>query len=725
MANTLFIKLSCSILLLLAARSLSGQCSGCTTTYASSTGANVTVSSGQTICINSGVTLSGQVFLNGGQICNNGTINNLRLTGGLGRINNYGIIRDSESSIGFSGSVFVYCFSASQFSFASVSLNMTATDSLYFNLSSGANVYFANNLGASAKKLSIVNAGTFRVGNNLSVNNCRLQVINSGMLNIGSSVNLTNTGKKVISNTGTVTIDGNMDTGGNGSSTATVSIENGNKFFIAGGSACTMIAGKFRIKNSGTATFTVGTNLTISETTDSLMNDGNLEAEQNMSTGSGIMINSSTLTCGGSFTVGGGRLFNYNQALVANTILINAASEVKNYGLLSANRFDNSGKFRFGEQGLLQTVDYYHAAGDTIFGADPSVTDTMKFARIWISGYSLNTGHVTNNLLVFDESLVHSASNIDYGFDSVTTTGNISASVLFVRETGPPGNVGVILAPVRRNFFYATATASTYTIACGTPVTLNGGLFVPYSVYTPVGALYNSGTPIAVDAAYAVFTWSPGGATGQNTIVTPTGTTTYTVSVAYMGLTYTAPVTIHVIPITLSISGAPDIGFAIPDNVTLGATPSGGSPAYTYNWSPNAFFVNGTNNTLPNPQVSPNISVTYTVNVTDANGCPATGTVNLVAQPYAHLLNIPDGGHYLLFNNKLLFKYDGQYAATALVCNIYNKANTLITTGSFSSLVVNSGDNRYAYNASSLAAGYYTMEVINEKNEKLFLRFIR
>jgi hypothetical protein len=46
---------------------------------------------------------------------------------------------------------------------------------------------------------------------------------------------------------------------------------------------------------------------------------------------------------------------------------------------------------------------------------------------------------------------------------------------------------------------------------------------------------------------------------------------------------------------------------------TLSSTLAGGSPAYTYTWSNGSNF-SGTN-------VSPSVTTTYTLNISDANGC--------------------------------------------------------------------------------------------------------
>jgi hypothetical protein len=56
-----------------------------------------------------------------------------------------------------------------------------------------------------------------------------------------------------------------------------------------------------------------------------------------------------------------------------------------------------------------------------------------------------------------------------------------------------------------------------------------------------------------------------------------------------------------------------------------------------------------------------------------------------------------------------------------------NKQNVVISN--YSNLLNNSflksGDNRYNLDCNTLPVGYYTLEVENEKNEKLYLRFKR
>ncbi|MEO6302757.1 MAG: hypothetical protein ABIP51_06260, partial [Bacteroidia bacterium] len=169
--------------------------------------------------------------------------------------------------------------------------------------------------------------------------------------------------------------------------------------------------------------------------------------------------------------------------------------------------------------------------------------------------------------------------------------------------------------------------------------------------------------------------------------------------------------------------------FAISDPVSLNGSISGGTAPYSYSWTPNNYFVSTYTNTTQNTQVNPPISLTYTLKVTDFYSCVATTTITLIAKPYAPLNKTPDGEYYNLFNNKMLFEFDGQYAQTGLVYRVYDKANVMMASSSATnianSLVVNSGDNRYYLDVSSGAftAGYYLLEVVNEKKEKLYLRF--
>lgn len=177
-----------ALLLVLFSKRLNAQCSGCTTTYASSTGANVTVVSGQTICINPGVTMSGQVFLNGGVICNRGTISNLKLSGGRGVIKNFRTIHDPETAINFGGNVQIYAHDDSDMDIQAPSISASSADSIFICVYHGGIVSFDSDLPFAGKRLGIYNGMTdpgdptntdpsyFIVGNDMSVSGSELNV---------------------------------------------------------------------------------------------------------------------------------------------------------------------------------------------------------------------------------------------------------------------------------------------------------------------------------------------------------------------------------------------------------------------------------------------------------------------------------------------------------------------------------------------------------------------
>ena len=64
------------------------------------------------------------------------------------------------------------------------------------------------------------------------------------------------------------------------------------------------------------------------------------------------------------------------------------------------------------------------------------------------------------------------------------------------------------------------------------------------------------------------------------------------------------------------------------DSVVIGGTPtaSGGTPSYSYDWTPTT----GLNDTsIANPNASPAVNTTYTVTVTDSNGCTDSDDVTV------------------------------------------------------------------------------------------------
>lgn len=91
------------------------------------------------------------------------------------------------------------------------------------------------------------------------------------------------------------------------------------------------------------------------------------------------------------------------------------------------------------------------------------------------------------------------------------------------------------------------------------------------------------------------------------------------------GCTVTTTLTITQPPALITtVSGNPNTCFG--QNDTLSASVTGGIPGYTYAWSPS-----GGNTTIA--IVSPTASTTYTLQITDANGCTTSSTVSATINP--------------------------------------------------------------------------------------------
>ncbi|MBX9853122.1 MAG: hypothetical protein K2X86_15370, partial [Cytophagaceae bacterium] len=125
------------------------------------------------------------------------------------------------------------------------------------------------------------------------------------------------------------------------------------------------------------------------------------------------------------------------------------------------------------------------------------------------------------------------------------------------------------------------------------------------------------------------YSWAPGGSLSNpnisNPVASPVTTTTYTLTVTdLMGCTGDAQVTIFVNPAPIANAG-PDAAMCFGASINLSA--SGGG---TYSWAP-AGSLSDPN--IANPVATPVATTTYTVTVTDGNGCQKTDDVVITVNP--------------------------------------------------------------------------------------------
>lgn len=193
----------------------------------------------------------------------------------------------------------------------------------------------------------------------------------------------------------------------------------------------------------------------------------------------------------------------------------------------------------------------------------------------------------------------------------------ISGATSTVINASQSGNYTVWLT-------YSGSTACGGTIVLESDpinVTVNPS---PTITVTPAQSSVCSGNSIQLSATGATsYNWSPGGMTGATVTVSPSSTTTYTVTGTSNGCSGSSQATVNVSTPTSSITHT-DVSCNGGNNGSATVNASGGNPPYTYQWN------NGQNSMIANNLTAGNYSVT----VTDAASCQTVNSVNIL-QPSA------------------------------------------------------------------------------------------
>ena len=202
------------------------------------------------------------------------------------------------------------------------------------------------------------------------------------------------------------------------------------------------------------------------------------------------------------------------------------------------------------------------------------------------------------------------------------------------------------------------------------------------SISPSAPVICNSGSVTLTASGGTSYNWSPSTGLSSTTVsnpsANPTITTTYTVTVTNGGCSSNASVTVTVSPPPTVTAGS-NVTICNGGSTTLNAS----SSANTYSWAPSTGL---SSTTVLNPSASPTTSTTYTLFVTDANGCTNSASVTVnVSTPTVSVNQPPSicpGGNVNLFatSNGISYSWTPTSGLSCNNCPGPNAAPTATTT---------------------------------------------
>jgi gliding motility-associated-like protein len=217
------------------------------------------------------------------------------------------------------------------------------------------------------------------------------------------------------------------------------------------------------------------------------------------------------------------------------------------------------------------------------------------------------------------------ACGANNGSATVTPGGGTGA---YTYSWAPSGGSGATASNLTAGNYTVTVTdANGCTVTAAAVVTSSGGVTANISASTNINCNGGSNGSATVTAgggtpAYT-YLWNPSAETTQTATGLTAGSYTVTVTDAN-GCTATASVTLTQPPALTATTTLVNVKCFGASTGSITVTPGGGIPAYTYAWAPSG----GSGATASNLTIG-----TYTVTVTDANGCTKTASATITQPP--------------------------------------------------------------------------------------------
>lgn len=217
-----------------------------------------------------------------------------------------------------------------------------------------------------------------------------------------------------------------------------------------------------------------------------------------------------------------------------------------------------------------------------------------------------------------------------YTYSWSPSTGLNNATLKMPTATPAATTAYVLTATDTKGF----TDTDTMTVFVGSLATANAGAdkAICAGESTTIG-----GSPTAqTGSAPFTYSWTPttglNNPASANPIASPTTTTTYVVHLTDSGSnTDTDTVVVTVNPKPIASAGV-DKQVCAGNSTSIGGSPtaSGGTPGYTYSWTPTTGLDNPAS---ANPNATPTSTTTYVVLVNDTKGCSAMDTVVVTVNP--------------------------------------------------------------------------------------------
>ncbi len=284
-------------------------------------------------------------------------------------------------------------------------------------------------------------------------------------------------------------------------------------------------------------------------------------------------------------------------------------------------------------------------------GGCTNLTGTGGTTYTWnpgaLVGQTVNvcpTGTTTYTLYITDINGCSDSDMVTINISVASVTASPSVSICNGGSTvlvasGPGGQTyawlpsGSLVGANTANPTATPTTTTTYTVTATNAFgcTAVDSVLVQVTNAPPIvasadTALCNGGSATLSVSGATTYSWSPGNMTGNTVVVSPATTTTYVVTGTTNNCISTDTVVVNVSP-PLVVSAGPDFSVCGGTQVTLNVGLSGA----TYSWSPAGSIIGST--TSQSILAAPTGNTSYIVNVTDANGCIATDTINVTVNP--------------------------------------------------------------------------------------------